>query len=975
MRPISLTFQAFGSYPGTHTVDFAALGRRGLFLVTGPTGTGKTTVFDAMVYALYGELPGGRSGKGEPRSHHAAGGVETFVEFEFEAGGERFRVRRTPAWERPKQRGEGFTTQSPAARLDRIDGAASHAVANKSTDVSSECRRLVGLDASQFQRVVLLPQGKFTDFLIATPESRKELLSELFGGGLYEKATDWLKATKQDLDRQVAVSDVDVKHHRDNAITSLGAALSAWPVAELPDEPSDADLAEAIGALEPEAVKGAEEVAAAGVLAGTARTAATEAREAAKRFDDAAGYRVTIEQCEQTRNAADEARREVEQSRRARPVVEARAALDAAQSSLAEARGTLAALNTSVEEFFAGLGMPCPEFTAASVAAEVRSIQGGIDNDEQMLKAAASTDRAALEAEAKAEGKSGELAAQKSVVTVAASRRQAVQQRLDECSPVAAGVEQHQRVHDEAKARCLQRAQLESCVAALNAALAVARGAQEADEATWKAFVATQAPRLAAELQPGGPCPVCGSTEHPSPAVLGDDDSVDHAAVERARAARLTAEAKATELAGQEGALRLGLGAAADHSVEALQAEVDAADAALSGALAARHEAAGLEAELVRASEVLSAAEERERELELEVVAATADAQVKRQEADRLQAEVQHLDPTELDHRRSTVDAMKPVVDHLGDAFAGQVRAEQSHRSAEDAFDIAVSASGFESEAAATCAVLDVATEAARASEYEDWDQRFTTATTKLAAVEALGVPEVRPDVEALERLAADASEALASISARHTTAANALDAARRSLATSQQLAHDSADVRAQRDTATIVFKTCNGEAGIRVKLESWVLAAELDRVTAAANVHLGRMSKGRYRLSREGGRSALGLEVFDAHTGRARATASLSGGEQFQASLSLALGLADVVSHGGTASGKQFEALFVDEGFGSLDPQALDDAIEALSQIQAGGRIVGAITHVEGMKERLHTGIEVKALPDGKGSTLTVIP
>jgi DNA repair exonuclease SbcCD ATPase subunit len=141
-----------------------------------------------------------------------------------------------------------------------------------------------------------------------------------------------------------------------------------------------------------------------------------------------------------------------------------------------------------------------------------------------------------------------------------------------------------------------------------------------------------------------------------------------------------------------------------------------------------------------------------------------------------------------------------------------------------------------------------------------------------------------------------------------------------------------------------------------------------------AANAHLARMTGHRFRLQRSTTtRSALTLEVFDAHAGRARSTRSLSGGEQFQASLALALGLADVISQGGTASGRQFEALFVDEGFGSLDLDALDDAIEALAALQAGGRIVGAITHVEAMKERLHVGIEVRARREGHGSTLVV--
>ena len=165
------------------------------------------------------------------------------------------------------------------------------------------------------------------------------------------------------------------------------------------------------------------------------------------------------------------------------------------------------------------------------------------------------------------------------------------------------------------------------------------------------------------------------------------------------------------------------------------------------------------------------------------------------------------------------------------------------------------------------------------------------------------------------------------------------------------------------------------------MSLKRWVLTRELDRVTAAANVHLHRMTSQRYTLRRaeeqgDGRRSfGLDLDVIDAQTGRPRSTRSLSGGEQFQASLSLALGLADVVSHGGNSSGKRFETLFVDEGFGSLSTQALDDAIDTLHQLHATGRMVGAITHVEAMKQQLHVGIEVRRRDDGQGSTLLVHP
>ncbi|MCZ7631258.1 MAG: SMC family ATPase [Microthrixaceae bacterium] len=195
------------------------------------------------------------------------------------------------------------------------------------------------------------------------------------------------------------------------------------------------------------------------------------------------------------------------------------------------------------------------------------------------------------------------------------------------------------------------------------------------------------------------------------------------------------------------------------------------------------------------------------------------------------------------------------------------------------------------------------------------------------------------------------------------------------------ELVSGSEDLRAQHDWAERAHVVCNSGGALAMSLKRWVLTRELDRVTAAANIHLARMTAHRYSLQRKvdtGDRRrsfGLDLEVLDSTTGRPRSTSTLSGGEQFQASLALALGLADVVSHGGSASGKRFEALFVDEGFGSLDPQSLDDAIEALHQLHASGRMVGAITHVDAMKQQLHVGIEVRRLPDGAGSTLVVNP
>jgi exonuclease SbcC len=287
-----------------------------------------------------------------------------------------------------------------------------------------------------------------------------------------------------------------------------------------------------------------------------------------------------------------------------------------------------------------------------------------------------------------------------------------------------------------------------------------------------------------------------------------------------------------------------------------------------------------------------------------------------------------------------------------------------------------LSVSGYASVEEAQAVMLDADKEADGAAAVEQWRSNVTAANGKVEAFRTQNVPAERPDPSEAAEAAASAQRMVNDAASQFTTADNARAAASDALDEAAAVAAGSADLRQQALDARTVFRTCNGEAGMRVKMERWVLAGELDRVTHAANDHLARMSGHRYRLLRDTtSKGGLTLRVFDAHTGRDRPTGSLSGGEQFQASLSLALGLADVVSHGGAGSGKVFEALFVDEGFGSLDPQSLDDAINALAQLQAAGRMVGAITHVEAMKQQLHVGIEVRPLADGRGSTLTVNP
>ena len=998
MRPLRLEFRAFGAFPGTHVVDFDALGRRGLFVVSGPTGAGKTMIFDAMVYALYGVLPGGRAADGEARSHHAEAHVETYVQLDFEVDGECYRVHRTPKWERPKVRGHGTTEQPPTAHLVRLHADGTEAVATQLSRVTEECVRLVGLDSRQFQRVVLLPQGKFADFLTASDEVREVLLRQLFGGELYEQATKLLKVQLEALEREVGQADEQLRHHRRNAATRLVEVHEAWVqshahaapgAAPLPaaDEPHVPDVDEL--AVRPLAAL--RELAAAtepmrhqhqAVLT-EARRAATELAGRRKQADDlvarateAASMRHRLAELEASATEMDASSAAVEASRRARPVVAAGARLAAAQEEAEAAGLSLDELRALVVSAFDALGRTAPPFDPAAVATAVAEADQHVAEHRRRLQEALQAGQAATRAAAHATDVEEQKVKMSAVVAEVQASLTLAQQRVEALRPLAGQSVRMQVAHSDAGKRLDTRRRLTSQQRQHAALEADADRCRVEYEQVMARFVATQAPRLAAGLEPGHPCPVCGSCEHPAKAVQEPGESVDHQAVDAARGRWTAATQKASSCALVIASLRESLGAAVDRSEDELAAEVDAAAAALRAAQEADAALEGALHDVAALTERVGAAQADEAECVAAAAAAAEAAAITARAAHEAAQAAEGIEPEVVEAQAAVLASLRPVTAGMAALF----QRSEAARSAVDVCEAALreelvtQAIGSVEEAAA---LLMPEREELRAQQLaERWHTARTEAAARLAALEELGVPAEVPDVEAIRAEAVAAEQRATALAAAFTTASNALTGAVQELDAAAEVEESTAELRARRDTARVVFHTCNGESGKRVKLERWVLATELDRVTAAANEHLARMSTHRYQLGRVlGVRGGLTLEVLDAHTGRSRPTGTLSGGEQFQASLALALGLADVVSRGGTGSGKQFEALFVDEGFGTLDPDALDDAIAALASLQAAGRMVGAITHVEAMKQQLHVGIEVRPLTDGRGSTLVVHP
>ena len=981
MKPIRIQFSAFGSYPGTVDVDFTSLASRGLFVVTGDTGTGKTTIFDAMSYALFGQMPS-KDGN-DIRSHHADPSTETWARFTFEIDGTRYEADRSPAYDRPKSRGAGFTTQQAKASLNRIDASGTTNLTTKSREMDRIVADLVGLDDAQFRRVMLLPQGEVARFLLDNSKDREELLSQLFGGQVYEHIIKKLADRSKELTNEVGSADEDLRHHLANAISSCRRLFEHLAL-ETPDDLDDRqrhELDELATVVEAPTNALATESRAANEAADAANRDHLEAKESARRFDRANELNNEIATLTAAEPAAIKAAEAAQRSQRARGVTAAAAALE--QASEAHRRSTEQA-DAALDDLTgraAVVGLTIESTTAADIARAISTERASIERSRAALSEAetarATRDEAAANHNANRE--------QASLIAGEVERLGAEVASIDEhIAAVSAekidldALDAEHSSLTEALTLIEQRDDLRRDLDTLRSN-AVSSAADF--ERCLARYVATEAPRLAAQLVNGEPCPVCGSIDHPQPASDDGGESVDIDAVNAAQHQRDLDAERAAEADQELGRLLTKLGDLAESAPDVIEVEI--------AENRRRHGAAATAAEAIAQSEarrhILTEQLEQHRadhnrlegaapELERALIAAGATLAA-------ATAAIEGIDDSALDRHSATLDEIDNLAALLDQLRTAVTTTEADRRSAEASLATALAESEFDSADEAAAALIDHESERSAIDALEVLQRELGDAVRERERLVAEGIPTERPDPDALAGAAASARSTAEELSRRLTLLTSDREQFDDALAAYDQVGADSASLRSQAEAAKRAVAVCSGNVGSRISLRRWVLGRELEHVTAVASEHLASMTAGRYRIQRvrEGagrqGPKGLDLEVLDAHTGRARRPNSLSGGEQFQASLALALGLADVVSQGAAGSGHRIGALFIDEGFGSLDPRSLDDAIETLHQLQATGRMVGAITHVEAMKERLHPGIVVSRLPDGRGSTLRVNP
>jgi exonuclease SbcC len=980
-----LDIEAFGPFATAQHIDFDQLSAQGLFLLNGATGAGKTSILDAICFALYGSVPGARQEGKRLRSDHAAPGAEPRVVCEFSARGRRFEVSRSPAWERPSARGRnGFTTQQAKTLLREWVSGGWEEKSSRNDEVGAELSDLLGMDRDQFTRVVMLPQGDFAAFLRSKAADRLELLQKLFG-------TQRFEAVERQIARQAAEAARAVEDNAAELTILLGRAASEREQLGLSDAVTDVETAAGapevwLAALETELLAESErrndEASAADARAVRLAEQLQEEQDKAQRHARlAAGMQRRVLH-ELAAARALENKEKLGGHRRAAVLGGQLEAVDATEGKYRSALGDRD--KTREQLLSAGLDAAHPVAALEKVKSTLAVLDARLPDERRMEDVAS---RLAAKREEHSNHLAAAQAAAESLERLRADES-ALRAGMEPLEPLAAQA-------DDLEREAAAAAGLVSVVSRHAAAAAELKDVSERHtqarsktqdlRQAWldvrEARLANAAGELAAALAPGHACPVCGSNDHPSPAAAAR--SALSIAQEEDQANQLfEASEKALERIAEEVS-------SAAQLLAGLAAQGGSADPDESAARLVASEAAALEARKARgaldklrskqdalAKRITLLQEEHSGSMNAAMQAASA-VEVLQEQHRALEDELEGLRQgfPSLRERSGALTSQRLLLQAEVDAVNELQRAGTARMEALAALERALPGSGFSSAEDVRRELLSASDVVALEKAFADFeaeaarlDELFAGEDLVMAAKEVsigeLPLPEDELSVAKTE--AARAMEAAKELALSAGLASKAARSVQRIRVEYRNLAEAG---REPRQHATLLAGLADtlrgaGENNYRMSLNSYVLAARLEQVAIAASERLVAMSDGRYTLQHTDARAArnqksgLGLEVVDEWTGQRRDTSTLSGGESFMASLSLALGLADVVQQ--EAGCVDIETLFVDEGFGSLDEQALEQVMDALEGLRDGGRVVGLVSHVAEMKQRISSQLHV---------------
>jgi len=1010
MKPIKLTMQAFGPFAQTETIEFDKLGTNPLFLINGPTGSGKTSILDAICFALYGETTGNERQGIQMRCDMAAPTLLTEVMLEFSLHGKSYRVIRSPEQEAPKARGEGMTVRKHTAALYEITDE-EKLITSKTTQVKTEVANIIGLNETQFRQVMVLPQGKFRELLLATSKEREEIFGQLFQTDIYKKIEYALK------DKASAISKA--KDEFDNQIRG---ALQVAGVS------SEAELTEQREALfvQFETVQKQEQESLAQLNA--VKTELQKAEALSNEFKKREQAEIALKQHLEQSDAVSTRQLQLDNAKKASKVELPYVTLQNASKQMQELEQKVAKLsqdltvaNDAVKSKEGALqtakeqAAQLPKLTEKQY--QLEGMKGKLVEKSELEKAI----NAGLAQKSEFEATLKKYIALKEKLTLEAQQGQKLldQARVDVASigSVEAEIKQQQRLmQDLQKLTGLNQelAKLDALTPSKQASVDQAKARyvelQRSADTLELSWHNAQAAVLAQRLQAGEMCPVCGSVEHPQPAqFVGEEVTKDQ--VQNARNIEREGQVVLNQLSNQLEQHNIAIGQC-KQQIEQLSVELGQNASMDLGTLqASMHQfnerlqqlssinLAQLEQSVNELNQRCITGEGKINDLQNQMAANESTIKVNQEQLAKLSASLDakysSLEVLEQDIvaiQKQIMDlntSLETAQNHLQQAVLAKTNIESQLTTnqqwlnealdrlstAKADWEQALQASAFEDEAQFLACKVDEAEMQVWQQEIEAFKQTQIKLEQTLADLSSTLKDLALPDLEGL-------NVKLNSVQQSYVEARNQLDSTRSLFERLEKVRNDIAtlhDKNTKLEDEYKVFGTlydvASGKTGSRISLHRFVLGVLLDDVLIQASQRLSLMSKGRYILARktEGFKGAAGrgldLVVEDSYTGKTRDVATLSGGESFMAALALALGLSDVVQS--YSGGIRLDTLFIDEGFGSLDPESLDLAIQTLVDLQQTGRMIGVISHVSELKEQMAQRIDVE--PSRLGSTVSV--
>lgn len=1044
MRPLKLTMSAFGPYAGVETIDFKKLNDRNIFLITGPTGAGKTTIFDAISYGIFGEASGSSRDKDSLRSDFALPETPTYVELEFELRGKEYKITRFPQQERKKARGEGFIAKNAEAHLIIPGGD----IVTKVNNVDEKISSILGINKNQFRQIVMLPQGEFRKLLEADSSEREVIFRKIFGTEAFETIQRKLDDQKKSLYRKIA----DTKTQRDTYVKHIEAddeiLLSFINAGDLniveilnrttefiaKDEEESKILKEEMQKLKNEQVKVQKSIARGEEINkklkeryelrdklnchllkqkeyGEKQTRLDKGRKAIEvklvedslrdRQDNLKLKQIQYKESEQKLKGAEE------------NLVLWKSKLEQEEAKEVERKklsADIVNLNSKEEK------IRVYEQKSSQIATLRQELKNKNDFLKK-LKLAINNDKLKLETTNKELVEAEKAETQKEKLDRAVSEKEFL---ISELRILYRKTEEYKKISDKHNNDSKNFREFQEEYNSIKIQY----------ESMEDNFRKGQAGLLAKDLKEGTACPVCGSTQHPYLAqLIHGVPTEEELKVVKAKYDMLREERdkKLNELADLNGIMKKSKEELADQK-EKLKSYLDEdivamEEKSLLTYLSANGTKIGGELKALKKDQAdIIKIIEKKPKLEDDLVKITNYIKSKENSAESLEKEYTEFYgkveseeklivniEKEIAQEIRTIDKLISRIKELQNAFTNMQndykRAQEGYSKAQTEYasskaDKEVKAKNVDETVEEVRLWQEQLNNKIKEAGFEDYSQyylfRMTEEEIKLLEKDILEYHQnlkslkdrlensVRDTAELKEVSTESLSESLNGLKEQEQHLGekekNIFSRINNNNKALREVKSISEAIREDEEKYSVIgelARIATGDNRERITFERYVLAAYFDEIISAANARLNKMAGGRFILRRkeEKGKGrkqeGLELEVFDNYTGKARHVKTLSGGESFKASLALALGLADVVQS--YAGGISLDTMFVDEGFGTLDPESLDNAIQCLIDLQKGGRMVGIISHVPELKERIDARLEITPAKEGSKAMFIV--